>query len=193
MSSSWPNSFAAAAMDSADCVLMLRVRSKPKSSPSALRASATPSERNVSVSPGSSRQRVERYSAPGCTPSGREDQLHRSHPVPGMWRQLPAFTQKLAVEIDLRDGRRIFEIGIAQRQRSRWFIAHRQMHTHPDHPVGVQRRSGPTIVLCRGPAGVIERRIGPAKIVSIVIANRRGSRGGPSHLGPPRHKEAYQP
>src|SRR5579871_272117 len=38
-------------MASADCLLMAAVRSKPKSSPPALRASTTPKERKVSASP----------------------------------------------------------------------------------------------------------------------------------------------
>ena len=52
MSSSWPNTWAAAAMDSADWLLMAAVRSKPNNPPAGSRASRTPSVRKVTTSPG---------------------------------------------------------------------------------------------------------------------------------------------
>ena len=51
MSSSWPNCWAVRAISSAACVEMAAVRSKPNSSPCGSRASTTPSETKVNVSP----------------------------------------------------------------------------------------------------------------------------------------------
>ena len=70
MSSCWPWAWAASAISSTDRMLISRVRSNPNSSPAALQASTTPSERKVRVSPGARRNFVSEYSESAVMPRG---------------------------------------------------------------------------------------------------------------------------
>lgn len=76
MSPSWPKCCAISAISAGRRLLIAFKRSKQKSYPLTNRASNTPSERNVSLSPGDSLSSVSGYVAPSHRPKGNPDFSH---------------------------------------------------------------------------------------------------------------------
>lgn len=99
ISSSWPKACATCATFSADSVLISRVRSNPNNSPDALRASTTPSERNVRDSSGLSKNWLSSYSTQY---EGRAAGEHRQQRNPEIARDAGKHGQILPRTLGLR-------------------------------------------------------------------------------------------